>query len=390
MENKKDQIAQMIADIELQPIFFEDEQQLDEYKKFPMEQLNALGVAFHSVTEFITGCINYSNNGNGGIAKIHLPEGIEGTHLKNFKKDITRANWKFGGVYDADNHLVDQAGIEFIGPSFDPTNLCMAIALMNINQKMDDIQETQKEILAFLEEQEQAKLKGNLNVLADILNNYKYNWNNSTYKSHKHIQVQEIKRDAEQSLIFHRSQIEKILRKKSLIHTDENVNQKMQQAESGYKDYQLSLYMYAFSAFLEVMFLENFENGYLKNVSKKIEDYAKQYTELYQKAYTMIEEYAKTSLQTQATKLWSGINKGIGTLVSKIPLLNKSQIDENLLANGEKLEQIIQDRVQNTMQTLFNGAIDFVKPFLDNIYVVNKLYNNPLEILISKDTLYVK
>ena len=47
----------------------------------------------------------------------------------------------------------------------DPTMLFMAMALMNIEKKLDKIQEIQQELLEFLEIKETAKLKGNLNTL---------------------------------------------------------------------------------------------------------------------------------------------------------------------------------------------------------------------------------
>ncbi len=90
----------------------------------------------------------------------------------------------------------------------------IAVALITIEKKLDDILETQKEILEFLKQKEKAKLRGNLNVLEDILNNYKHNWNNEKYKTNKHIHVQEIKREAEQSIIFYRDRIVKKTNKK--------------------------------------------------------------------------------------------------------------------------------------------------------------------------------
>ena len=59
---------------------------------------------------------------------------------------------------------------------YNPTMLFMAAALMSIDKKLDIIQETQQEILSFLENKEKANLKASLDTLSDILNNYKYNW----------------------------------------------------------------------------------------------------------------------------------------------------------------------------------------------------------------------
>ena len=73
----------------------------------------------------------------------------------------------------------------------DPTMLFMAAALMNIEKKLDLIQQTQEEILEFLEERERATLQGNLNTLGDVMSNFKYNWDNEKYKTNKHILVQQ-------------------------------------------------------------------------------------------------------------------------------------------------------------------------------------------------------
>ena len=67
----------------------------------------------------------------------------------------------------------------------DPAMLAMVAVLMNIEKKLDTIQETQEEILEFLVEKERATLQGNLNVLGEVMSNFKYNWTNDTYKHSK-------------------------------------------------------------------------------------------------------------------------------------------------------------------------------------------------------------
>ena len=89
----------------------------------------------------------------------------------------------------------------------DPTMLFMAAALMNIEKKLDLIQQTQEEILEFLEERERATLQGNLNTLGDVMSNFKYNWDNEKYKTNKHILVQQIKKESETSIILYLSLI---------------------------------------------------------------------------------------------------------------------------------------------------------------------------------------
>ena len=178
------------------------------------------------------------------------------------------------------------AGAARLNPlKLDPKILLLTVAIMYFEKKFDTIQETQQEIIEFLKQKEKSKLKGNLKVLADVLNNYKYNWNSEKYKTNKHIQVQEIKREAEQNIIFYREQIGIKINKQSFFHSDQKVKDKVKIIKSEFKDYQIALYLYSFSSFLEVMLLENFESAYLDSVARKIEDYSYQFREFYTKCY---------------------------------------------------------------------------------------------------------
>ena len=77
-------------------------------------------------------------------------------------------------------------------------------------------------------------------------------------------------------------------------------------------------------------------------------------------------------------------------MLSKIPLINKTQVDENLITTGEHLEQTGEERTVRIMNKIFTGDTEFVKPFIENIQTVNVLYNEPMEILVDKEILYIK
>ncbi len=53
--------------------------------------------------------------------------------------------------------------------------------------------------------------------------------------------------------------------------------------------YQLALYTFSFSSFLEVMLLENFDTNYLNSITSKIQEYSGDYTALYEKCVEKIE-----------------------------------------------------------------------------------------------------
>ena len=133
----------------------------------------------------------------------------------------------------------------------------MAAALANIDKKLDAIQELQQEMMDFLVQKERAELRGNLIFLSDILNNYRFNWNNDMYKNSNHIKVLDIRQMAEQKILFYRDQISSKLKKKSLIHSDKEAKKQIDAIQSAFKEYQLALYTHSFSSFLDIMLYAN-------------------------------------------------------------------------------------------------------------------------------------
>ena len=71
----------------------------------------------------------------------------------------------------------------------------------------------------YLKQKDKAKLRGDLNFLSDILNNYKYNWDNDTFKNTHLIKTQDIKQSAEESIEQYRSLIKSKIRKKGFLQT---------------------------------------------------------------------------------------------------------------------------------------------------------------------------
>ena len=266
----------------------------------------------------------------------------------------------------------------------------MAAALMNIEKKLDAIQETQEEILEFLEEKERAVLQGNLNVLGDILSNFKYNWDNDTYKTNKHILVQQIKKEAEASIILYRDQIAKRLKKRSLIHGDQEVKGTLKKLQTQFKDYQLALYLYSYSTFLEVMLLGNFCEGYLNSVEQRITEYSFQYRTLYTECYSLMEDYSKSSIQAGMLTGLAVASKFMGETIAKVPVISKSRIDENLIEASGKLDRHGEKRTTSALEGLVQTRMSVTLPFTENIRAVNDLYNKPVAYLFDSENVYIQ
>ena len=138
----------------------------------------------------------------------------------------------------------------------------------------------------------------------------------------------------------------------------------------------MALYLFAYSAFLEVMLLGNFSEGYLNNVEQSITDYSYQYRTLYTKCYDLMKDYSKSSVQAGILSGLSAASKFMGNAIAKVPVISKSQLDENLIEAGSLLGT--------------QGEQRAVVPFVENIRVINNLYNKPVQYRIDGDSIYVQ
>ncbi len=348
------------------------------YNKIPLSGIAALGVGFESVATAIQ---QITNNGQAvsGYYKVTIPAG---THLASFKDGSG-----FLGTAIGDSGIDSQARLN---PVIDPTMMLMAITLANIDRKLDAIQETQQEMLDFIVQKEKSELKGDLSFLIDVYNNYKYNWNNEKYKIANHIKALDIRQSAEQKIDFYREQIKKQLSKKIFLHNDRDSNKQLLNIQDEFKDYQLSMYIYGFSYFLEILLQENFNKDYLKAISQKLDDLSFQYRELYSLAYEQSEKHTESSLQTKFISGLSSVNKIAGETIAKIPIINKSQIDETLIETSNRLVSYKDKKISTIMSKLLEQQNACIRPFIDNIDTLNLVHNQTNTLIFDKENLYLE
>lgn len=370
--------AMKVMNVEYLPSIVQNELAVENCKKYPLATISSLGVAFQPLVSAIQSIAGTDAGGSGlyfvDTAGKQMFQSSGGNSFIGSLKSTT------GGVGGGQAQM--------IALPCDPTMLFMAIALMTVEKRFDDIQELQRDILDYLKAKEKSKILGDINVLIDVLDNYKYNWDSDKYKTNKHILVQDIKKDAEQSLLLCRSQIERLFAKKGLFHSDEEVTSKIKKLQGAFKEYQQALYLYSFSAFLEVMLLENFDSQYLKSVIDRIEEYTFNYRELYTSCYNQLEGFSQGSVQSFLTKKLADVSKGAGGLIAKIPVVSKGPVDEALVSAGEKLEKVHTKKIQDTMNILVTSALKCSSLFVENIEEVNRIYNQPQEILFDAENIY--
>lgn len=377
MEKYREAALQEMVDQDISPIMPAVDLSIQGAEKFPLANLSMLGVAFQPLTSAIQTALT----GSGG----------SGLYFANtYGKQMFSSTGGFIGSLQTAGGAVGGGQARMIPLGCDPTMLFMAAALMNVEKKLDDIRKAQEEILEFLEAKERASLQGNLNTLADVLSNFKYNWNSDTYKTNKHILVQDIKKDSEASIVLYRDQIAQQMQRRSRIHSDQEVHGILKKLGTRLQDYQLALYLYSYSSFLEVLLLGNFTQPYLESVEKRISDYALQYRELYTSCYNLLEEYSKSSIQAGVMSGLASAGKLLGKAVSKVPVISNSQLDENLLAAGDQLKKHGDRQAERTLKGLIQNKENVTLPFVENLHKINQLYNHPVAYLFDGEAIYIK
>ena len=351
------------------------------YSKVPLSRITALGVGFEPLTAALQQVLS-GGEAVSGIYRVTIPAG---THLAQFK-----GSTDFLGAALGAGRIEAQARLNPL--IFSPAavgTLLMAATLANIDKKLDAIQETQQEMLDFLKAKERSALMGDLEFLADVFNNYKYNWNSEKYKAANYIKDMDIRQSAMHSLELYRSQIQKHMEKRSIMPSDRDVKKQLEQLLDEMQNYRLALYLYGFACLVEVLLQENFEAQYLASIARSINDKALEYRELYTNVYTRVEERAKSTLQSKALGSLSAVSRAAGKTVEKMPVISKSQLDENLISAGEVLGEQSENRADSALGQLKQYSSDCVRPFVEQIRAIDRVYNSTMDILFDNENVYL-
>ena len=388
MSENSQEIIRRMTDIEFYPEVIEAQQiSLKQYQQFPMTEMLALGMAFAPVVEAMQSVAPSLASGNSMVCRVNFPRGCQ---LATFNKEPAF----LGTVLNSKRQIVGQARIHPMQSATtamkcNPYMIIVAAALMCITKKLDTISKTQEDILAFLEQKEQAIVKGNLNFLTEVMNNYKFNWDNEKYCNHHHIKVLDIKQETEQSIELYRTRIAGLFGNLGMIHTSWDVNAKKDKLFSYLGDYQMAVYLYAFSAYVETLLLGNFEESYLKRITEKVEQYAMDYRDLFSDVSAKLEKFSKDSIASNAMRGIGSVSKFLGKAASNVPLFKDNQIDKGLLDNGENLEKVEEERNHSVSRDIAARRMVDVSTFVDNLKMINRLYNHPVQVLFDKENMYL-
>ena len=125
--------------------------------------------------------------------------------------------------------------------------------------------------------------------------------------------------------------------------------------EDGFNSYQLALYQFSYASFLELMLLENFDQGYLSSVYSKIREYIEDFRKLHNDCYEKLLSDSKSTVESVAIRGFAGMTKGIRKAIQKITSLTSGEEDSELLEFSDKVKEYNNQcpKIQGELDTFF-------------------------------------
>ena len=361
--------------------------------KIPLEYLPSLGVAFGPIPTMFRSITTTINIPTLLTVTDKLGNPLDPNVLQSFKD----GSGLLGSFRDAATGFGQarfhvQQGMSLTSVTtmpYNPVFLAMAITLAQINKKLDSIQSSVDQIFKYMRQRDKADMQGNLKTLADILNEYGFNYGNTVYMSNAHMKVLDIKQKSEQDMELFRFQVQEKLHKKSFIEIRESVSKRLDTVLDYLKDYQLSAYIYCFALFLEPMLSENFESGKLNSITQRIEEVSIQYLELYSECYEVLETSTHKSIDTIVFGGLALAGQKAGKAIASTKVGDHTLIDEALEGAGKGIEGF-NDKYSNSLtEKLLSAKSLDVLPFKENVENINMLYNQPSQLAIDDKNIYV-
>lgn len=269
----------------------------------------------------------------------------------------------------------------------DPMTLAILAVVIEINMKLDAIQDLQQEMFDYMKDRDRSEIKGSLHFLIDTLNDYKFNWDNKKFLESKLNEVQSIERLAHGNIVFYRDQIAKKVSKQDAIHFGANVEDRIKSVKDDFKDYKLSLGMYSFAVYLEVLLNENFNEDYLRKKSAQIHEQSIEYKKLYTDAYNALKEYSTSTMERTVLGGLSFFTKGLGGVLKDTPIGDATPIDDFLIDSSNNIENFGSKISDNSVNQLTDFRDCDVRVFSNSIDRIRDMYNGSMEFVFADDGL---
>ena len=339
------------------------------YVAVPFTEISSYGLVGNELLKMVE---TIRTPGGEGIYRVTFPKGASET-LSKFKDENA-----FFGAIRADKGFGGQARLTQL--SFNPEQVFMAIALMDISIKLQEILETQKIMLEFLYAKEEAKIYGNFSMLNEAIQNYRYNWDQEKYIDQNIGLVRNIKNDMYKSIDLSKRQIQDILATPDDLHFVKSAGKKVQRLVRLIRNYHDAQYLLSYATFFETLLLKNFREENLDNIRNTLIAHANEYRALYQKSSSWAEHYITSSVNYKVAPVLFATDKMFEKGLKKIPI----GLDKPYGAESE-LYRPVEEQVAPFGRYKETGT----SVFAEEVKKINTINNCEVDMYIDGDNVYL-
>lgn len=364
--------------------------QTHECISFPVGKLSSLGAgvsslipAFRTATSTVDvnmqGLFRVANASSGDVLKM-ASDGTYWGAMKTAQKTSKMAKFAQAGPISEK--------ISTVAP-INPATIMMAATLMSIEKKLDEIEETQKQILEFLENEKEAKIEGDVETLQSIIAKYKNSWDDPLFISSNHKLVIDIQRSARQDIKSLTKAIDSLLKSRQLVTVQAQVKAKTDTLLKKFEYYRLAVFNFSMASMIEVMLSGNFREAYINEVKNEIDRITDSYREKFEEGSYYLEKMSKSSIESNLLKGMGDAQKSAGKFIHSIPVIEKGSVDELLLKGASRLKKNASN-MENDVLGIFGKMYDpKTGIFTSRLELIERVYNHTSQIYFDKDKVYL-
>ena len=356
----------------------------------PIAQLATLGAGVSSLIPALRTVTQTTTVNVDGLYK--LANATVGDTLKVAK------NGNFWGAFKTADGASKFAQLQEAGPltatntsvaAINPATMMMAVALFSIEQQLGNIAEMEKQILAFLEIEKEAKIEGDVRTLSGLITNYKYNWDNSLYVASHHKLVLDIQRDARAHMLSYQMKVSDEIKSRQLFVARKKVNTALGEFLRNFKYYRLSLFTYSMSSLIEVMLSGNFKEEYLGGIRDELRQLSYDYRQLFSECSIYLEKLASAAVDKNVVKGIGAAGKALGKAIGNIPVVKNSPVDEFLQDKGEKLQKSAESMETDAVRAFAALGSPGMQVIISRLEDMIAIYNHTEEIGFDNQQIYL-
>ncbi len=381
---------------DLFPVINAAEVNMAQYKKIPFADIGVLGAAFAQLPAGARTLVQSVETTIKGGQQLFVgvnPKGVQGFIRMN-------ADGTVGNIMRYNGHGAQQViagrlrfkplnGIEGLQTTttvmpIDPVAMMVAVALITIEKRFDDLQKSVDQIMQFLVRDKQAEQRGNLNTLTEILSEYKRGSMDENRCNTLAVQVQAIHADANKAILFWESSLKDLLAKPSQ-HLQELLNKIL----DSMAEYQLAVYLYGFSSLLDVLLQHLYSAEHLNEIESKMSLHAGRYRSLVEQCRSFLADKQRAGVIPAARGTLGGLLNHVGKAIEANPVLGKGQVDEWLIKQSENLGAMNRQDAARIVDAFAPLEEEKMQPFLDSIHTMNVIHNQPNGMLMDEENIYL-